>query len=343
MRALVWTAPRELILREEPEPQPGADEILVEVVAAGICGSELSGYLGESSIRVPPLVMGHEAAGRIAADSPLKLGDGSPARAGARVTFNPLITCGSCDRCRAGRESLCRQRQLIGAHRPGAYAPLVAVPAAQCFTLPPQLSETAGSLTEPLACAVRAVAQTRANPEEPLLILGAGPIGLCCLVAARAAGFNRIAISDIAPGRLALARRWGAEQAFDARTDDVVAAAQRFAPGGVPAVIDAVGTSGTRAQALRAAMPGGRIVFIGLHAEESPLEANYLVRNEIEIAGTFAYTPREFARALELLASGALQPSDDWLEERPLAAGPDSFEELIAGRAAAAKIVLRLG
>lgn len=342
MDALLWTAPREMAMHAVPEPQPASNEVLVAVSAAGICGSDLSGYLGESSIRVPPLVMGHEAAGKIAGDSTLVLGDGSPARAGTRITFNPLIVCGTCDRCRAGRSSICRNRVLIGAHRPGAYAPLVAVPAAQCFALPDHVSAVTGSLTEPLACAVRAVELSKAGPGDSLLILGAGPIGLCCLVAARAAGVEQIIISDIAPRRLELAKKWGAIATIDARNDDVVAAAQRVAPGGVSMVIDAVGTSATRDQAVHAVVPGGRVIFIGLHVEESILKANYLVRQEVEISGTFAYTAQEFAKAFDLLANKSLVASDDWLEVRPLSAGPEAFAELIAGRAAAAKIVLSL-
>ncbi len=342
MEALVWLAPHVLVLREEPEPQPGPGEVLVAVSAAGICGSELSGYIGQSSIRVPPLIMGHEAAGRIATDSDLLLGDGSLARAGTRITFNPLAGCGTCDRCRAGRENICRTRTLIGAHRPGAFAPFVAVPATHCFALPTHLSETAGSLTEPLACAVRAVGHAQVTADEPVLIIGAGPIGLCSLIAARAVGAKNIIISDIQPRRLELAIRWGAKATINAREEDIVAAVQRIAPGGVAAVIDAVGTDGTRQQAIQSVVPGGRVVFIGLHDEHTALAANYLVRQEIVICGSFAYTPTEFSQALALLSAGALTPSDDWLEERPLSAGPASFEELLAGSAAAAKIVLRL-
>jgi threonine dehydrogenase-like Zn-dependent dehydrogenase len=343
MRALVWTAPRELVIRDVPEPQAGPGEVLVAVGAAGICGSELSGYLGQSSIRKPPLIMGHEAAGRIAADADVALGDGTPTRAGTRVTFNPLWTCGECDRCQAGLQSVCRNRQLIGAHRPGAYAPLVAVPAAQCFPLPDGVSETAGALTEPLACAVRAVARSGAQPGDALLVLGAGPIGLCCVAAARAAGIERILISDSASSRLEMAQRWGAEATANARVDDVVARAGEYMPGGVPYAIDAVGTGATRTQALRAVAPGGRAVFIGLHDEESTLHFNYLVRQEIDIAGTFAYTSRDFARALDMIVSGQVAPAPDWLEERDLADGPAAFEELLAGTARAAKIVLRVG
>lgn len=340
MTALVWTAPRVLEMQRLPVPVPAAGDVLLRVSAAGICGSELSGYLGQSSIRVPPLVMGHEAAGVLVADAELALGDGSPARAGTRVAFNPLLVCGECDRCRAGRSSVCRNRRLIGAHRPGAYADYVAVPAAQCFPLPAHVTDVAGSLTEPLACGVRAVAL--AGPAERLLVLGAGPIGLCCLLAARAAGVEHIMISDIAPRRLDVARRWGATATVNVREDDVLAAVQSFAPGGVDAVVDAVGTDATRDQAVRAVVPGGRAVFLGLHDESSPLHTNYLVRNEVCVQGSFAYSAEDFARAFALLADGKLPLDGDWLEERPLAAGSASFEELLAGTAAATKIVLRV-
>ncbi|HWQ12443.1 MAG TPA: zinc-binding dehydrogenase [Roseiflexaceae bacterium] len=341
MPALVWTAPRVLEMQRLPVPQPAPGEVLLAISAAGICGSELSGYLGESSIRVPPLVMGHEAAGTVVSGAGLPLADGTLAREGTRVAFNPLLVCGTCDRCRAGRSSVCRNRALIGAHRPGAYARYVAVPAAQCFPLPAHVSEVAGSLTEPLACGVRAVGL--AGPAGRLLVLGAGPIGLCCLAAARAAGVPHVLVSDISARRLEVARRWGATATVNAREEDVLAAVQSFAPGGVDAAVDAVGAIATREQAVRAVAPGGRAVFLGLHDETSPLHANYLVRQEVAVQGSFAYTPQEFARAFELIAGGALPATgDDWLEERPLAAAPESFEELIAGRSRATKIVLRV-
>jgi threonine dehydrogenase-like Zn-dependent dehydrogenase len=340
MPALVWTAPRVMEMQQVPVPAPGPGEVLLAVSAAGICGSELSGYLGQSSIRVPPLVMGHEAAGRIVADADLTLADGSPARAGTRVAFNPLVVCGECDRCRAGRSSVCRNRRLIGAHRPGAYASYVAVPAALCFPLPAGVSEVAGSLTEPLACGVRAVAL--AGPADSLLVLGAGPIGLCCVLAARAAGVERVLVSDISPRRLEVARAWGATATVDARQGDVLAAAQEFAPGGADAVVDAVGAQATREQAVRAVVPGGRAVFLGLHDEAAELAANYLVRNEVAVQGSFAYTADDFARAFALITAGELPMGGGWLEERPLAAGPESFEELLAGRSPVTKIVLRV-
>ena len=343
MQALVWLGPRDMVQRNEPMPNLAAGEVLISVGAAGICGSELSGFLGHNSLRVPPLIMGHECAGQVVQVTGGRFATGEAATVGTRVTFNPLVVCGSCDRCLSRRSNLCRRRQLVGAHRPGAFAQYVAVPARQCYPLPESLSLVAGSLAEPLACSIRAVAFTGVKPKERLLILGAGPIGLCALAAARARGVEQIIVSDVTPQRLEIARRWGARDVVNAREQDVVAIVQERYPGGVDSVIDAVGATPVRAQAIRAVVPGGRIVLIGLHDEESVLPTNYIIRQEIKITGTFAYTDDDFAQAIDLLIRGVVRPSVDWLEERPLSEGPAAFAELVDGKAKAAKIVLTVG
>jgi threonine dehydrogenase-like Zn-dependent dehydrogenase len=347
MRALVWLGPSDMREQSVPIPEPASGEVIIEVDAVGICGSELSGYLGQNSLRRPPLIMGHEAAGCIvkmhdSATGSVTFADGNTGQVGSRVTFNPLISCGTCNRCRAGLANLCYNRQLIGAARPGAFARFVAVPAAQCWAVPDTLSDVAAALVEPLACAVRAVALSHIVPGQSLLILGAGPIGLLCLTVARAQGIENVLISDLAPSRLAIAQRWGASAVLNARERDVVATAKAAAPEGIAAVIDAVGTNMTRAQAIQAVVPGGRVVFIGLHNEESPLATNYVIRQEITIAGSFGYNDPDFASALMMLREGIVQPTPDWLEERPLSDGPRSFEELVKGTATATKIMLRI-
>ena len=340
MQALVWLGPRDMVQRAEPMPKPAEGEVLISVGAVGICGSELGGFLGHNSLRVPPLIMGHECAGQVVQVTGGRFATGNAATVGARVTFNPLVVCDTCDRCLSGKSNLCRRRQLVGAHRPGAFAQYVAIPARQCYPLPESLSLVAGSLAEPLACSVRAVALSRVKPQERLLILGAGPIGLCAVAAARAQGVEQIVISDVAPQRLEIARHWGASDVINAREQDVVAFVQQRYPGGVDSVIDAVGATPVRIQAIRAVVPGGRVVLIGLHDEESVIPVNYLIRQEITVTGTFAYTDDAFTQAVDLLTHGVVQPSVDWLEERPLSDGPAAFAELVDGKAKAAKIVL---
>jgi threonine dehydrogenase-like Zn-dependent dehydrogenase len=345
MEALVWLGPRNMEIQTTSVPDPAPGEVLIEVGVAGICGSELSGYLGQNSLRKPPLIMGHEAAGRIIQiqtdGGSLALADGSQPQIGMRVTFNPLLVCGLCDRCRAGYTNLCRNRRLIGAHRPGAFARFVAVPATQCWPLSDDLSLETGALTEPLACSVRAVSLSQVRPGNRLFILGMGAIGLFCLAVAKALGVEQIYVSDMAPSRLAIARSWGAQETIDAGKQDVLAAIRELSPGGVDAVIDAVGSTATRQQALSSVVPGSRVVFIGLHTADSSLDLSYLVRQEITIAGSYAYTQTDFAHAFDLLKQGLLCSSSDWVEERPLAGGGSAFSELVDGTAMATKIMLR--
>ncbi len=342
MEALVWLGPAQMEIQRTAMPELAPGEVLIAVHVAGICGSELSGYLGHNSLRVPPLVMGHEAAGEVVAVTEGTFADGSPVRAGTHVTFNPLLGCGDCDRCRIGLSHLCRRRQLIGAHRPGAFAQFVAVPAGQCYPLPADFSDTMAALTEPLACSLRAVKRTQARPEQRLLIVGAGPIGLFALMAARAEGIQHIYVSDLSASRLEVAKLWGASEIINARQGDVLATVREIAPGGCDAVIDAVGSDTTRAQAVRAVVPGGTVVFIGLHDETSPLAANHLVRQEITLRGSFAYDRSDFEQAFDFLQHGLLPSQGSWLEERPLASGPSSFAELVDGKVAATKIALRV-
>ena len=338
MKAVVWLGPREMELRDLADPAPAADEVLLRVGAVGICGSELSGYLGQNSLRVPPLVMGHEFAGSVVARGANVRG----LAPGDQVIVNPLISCGECQLCRGGLENLCPRRQIVGAHRPGAFAELVAVPAAGCTRLPDSLAAVAGSLAEPLACGVRAARVGGVASGTSVAIFGAGPIGLMCISACRRAGGEvRLAV-DTNDARLATAASWGAMATCNPREDDPAATARRESGGlGVDVAIDAVGASATRRAAVEAVRPGGVVVFLGLHEAESAVQANHVVRNEVRVAGSFAYTPVEFAEAVGMLTAGDVRASSDWIEERPLAACADAFAQLIDAPPAAAKIVLR--
>ena len=317
------------------EPVPGPGEVLLRVEAVGICGSELSGYLGENSLRRPPLVMGHEFVGTVAA-----LGPGARMAPGARVVVNPLLPCGACGPCRSGAVHLCRERRIVGAARPGAFAEAVAVPESACHPVPDDLPAPVAALAEPLACAVRAAGRAEVGPGETLVILGAGAIGLLTLAVARRAGPARVLVADVQAARRGTAAAWGAADVLDGAGD--VAAAVRAATRGegADAVVDAAGVTATRRASVRALRPGGKAVFIGLHEADSPLPCNELVRSEVTVTGSFCYSPDDFAAACGLLREGLLRPGP-WIEERPLAAGPAAFDELLRGAVPASKVVLR--
>jgi threonine dehydrogenase-like Zn-dependent dehydrogenase len=324
-------------LQNQPIPTPKADEVLVRVGAVGICGSELSGYLGQSSLRLPPLVMGHEFAGTI-----VSVGGGvAGLHKDDQVVVNPLIACGECALCRLGLENLCLKRQIIGIHRPGAFAEFVAAPAANCSRAPQGLSQVAGALAEPLGCGVRAVSVGGVSAGSRVLVLGAGAIGLMCIAAARKAGGIVALAADPNQGRLATAKQWGAENLCDTRSADPAEVARQLTGGlGVDVTIDAVGTDTTRRVAVRAVRPGGTVVLVGLHEAESPFEANHMVRSEIRVAGSFAYTQADFDAAIAMLAAGDVKPAESWLEERDLEECGDSFAQLIDDPPPVSKIVL---
>lgn len=340
MKTLVWEAPRVMQIREQPVPAPPPGEVLLKVAYAGICGSELSGYLGHNALRVPPLVMGHEFAGTIAV-----LGAAVPARfpqlaVGTRATANPMWYCGDCRFCTAGQTHLCSRRSLIGAHRPGAYAEYVSLPAELVVALPAAVPERLGALAEPVAVAVRLGALAGAVAGEDVLVLGAGPIGLLTLQVLRLQGARRVFVADRDPARLAVAAALGAAP-LDPQAGELAQAVRAATGGeGVPVSIDAVGAASTRAVCVSATRSGGTLLLSGLHEEASVMPAAEIIRREIIVRGCFCYTQANFAAAVELLARGAIG-LDPWIVEAPLEEGGAWFEHLIAAPGAVAKVLLR--
>lgn len=332
MKALVYEGPRIMNVREVPVPQPEPDELLVRVDKAGICGSELGGYLGHNSLRKPPLIMGHEFAGTVVEAGAQVTGF----RIGDRITANPLLSCGHCRDCRSGADQLCMERKLIGAARPGAYAEYVAVPVRNAYLLPDGVSFNDGAVVEPLACAIHACRLMQLSPFDRLLIVGAGPIGLYALAAAQQFGVREIVVTDVNEERLAIVRLLGGI---------AVNAAQGLAAAGISAgfdaAIDAVGRTATRTQCVESVRNGGRVVFSGLHEADSSLPINTAIRNEIAMKGAFAYAPLDFETALQWVDERRIDLSP-WTVVEPLDQGTACFEKLINNPGPIAKILLTM-
>ncbi len=306
VQALMFTAAGVVEMAEVPEPAAAPGETLVHVRASGICGSELHGFRSVG-MRVPPLVMGHEFAG--VTDT------------GRRVVVNPLLACGSCERCLEGRPHQCSSRGLIGVSRDGGFAECVAVPDTSLVTLPATLEFVAAALVEPLANAVHAwrLLEGRGNR---VAVVGGGSIGLLCAEVARRYGAE-VVIGETSPQRRALAGRLGIESVENL-------------DGEFDAVIDAVGSPTTRALSTRLLRTGGTAVWVGLADPEGTLDGNALVRGEQRILGSFAYTPDEFAEAL--LIAGDLDLS--WATPVRLADARDTFYSLANGERGIVKAVL---
>lgn len=340
MKTLVWTAPRVMALDERPVPDPGPDEILVRVTYAGICGSELNGYLGHNTLLVPPLVFGHEFSGVIAARGSGVSSDFPLLAEEQLVTVNPLAGCGHCPHCAGRRRNRCATRQLIGAHFPGGYAEYVVVPAANAVPVPANMTARTGALTEPASVGFRIGELCGDVMNEDVFVAGAGPIGLFAMQALRLRGVSRIFISDTHPARLAMGEALGGIP-VDPRSVDVVAFI-REATGnrGVAAAVDAVGIEATREQCVKATRIAGTVVLSGLHDETGPFPAADIIRREIVVRGSYCYSDEDFQSALGHLGTGAMG-LDPWIEEAPLEEGGAWFERLLSEPGNVSKVLLR--
>ncbi len=334
MKTILWTGPGEMEMRTAPRPVPGPGEVLMRVAAVGICGSELEGYLGHSSIRQPPLVMGHEFCGTLV--------DATSGQGNAEqlVAVNPLLSCGDCPRCRTGEEYLCRRRTLIGAHRPGAFAGYVSVPERSLIALPRDLSPALGALVEPLAVALHALRLGGAAPDQHVAVWGAGSIGTLVALGARSLGITRISLVDTNPGRLQVITNLRLGTAINPRLEDTTAILAAATGGeGIDLAIDTVGSHITRSAAVACTRNGGTITLVGLRDQDTSFDVNKIVRSEQRLLGSYTYSPADLAYAVTLLSTGQI-PQDTWLECRSLDAGPAAFAGLVAGSITTSKIVL---
>jgi 2-desacetyl-2-hydroxyethyl bacteriochlorophyllide A dehydrogenase len=336
MKALVYEGPRRLALRDFDVPTAGPGEIVVKVEAVGICGSELEGYLGHSSVRKAPLVMGHEFAGEVVSQAATTTAAEIPL--GSKVVINPLLSCGHCRRCREGRPNICRDRRIIGIHRPGAFAEYVAVPESSARLVPQGMDAALASLAEPLAVCIHALKLGLGlEPDNGLLIFGAGPIGLLTLQAAQAMGVRRTLIVDRQPSRLAYAERLGSAAA---RPEELDAAFESgFGAEGVDTVVDCVGVRQTRETAIDRINAGGQVILVGLGQDETPLPMNRVVRQEISLIGSYTYSEADFAEAVGLLTSGAIV-REGWTGACGLSEAAEAFASLAAGTCAYGKMII---
>jgi len=330
----------QLEMAELPETKPEAGEVLIRVAACGICGSDVHGYDGSSGRRVPPIVMGHEAAGTVAA-----LGDGvTDFAAGDRVTFDSTVYCGTCAPCRRGEINLCDNRQVLGVscaeyRRAGAFAEYVAVPSRIVYRLPDGLSFAEAAMLEAAAVAVHAVSLAQSFPESTALVVGVGMIGLLAAQALRAAGCSRVFVADVDGSRLKLAQDLGATAVLSAETDIANQVLHLTGGAGTDVVVEAVGRTETVTASVESVRRGGTVVLVGNISREVSIPLQKVVTRQIRLQGSCA-SAGEYPRAMELLASGAIQVKPLITAIAPLADGPQWFARLHAREPNLMKVVL---
>ena len=329
MKALVYTDTLELQFREEPDPRVPHDEVLVEIEAVGICGSDMHAYHGKDARRVPPLILGHEAAGIVK----------NGRYAGKRVVLNPLITCGHCAFCLDGRSNLCKRRELIGMRRAGAFAQYIAIPERNLLEIPENMDAITASLTEPAATSLHAIYLAERIAHRPLsefrtLILGGGSIGVFAALILKHKGCSSIMLGDTNRLRRQTAEQLGCCEVYDPLSGELPES------GSFDLVIDAVGSGKTREAASGMVKAGGIISHVGLQDNQAGLDIRRLTLEEITFLGNYTYSVLDLQAAIDLLGRGSLG-SLDWVETRPLSEGARAFQAIHEGHAAAPKIVLR--
>jgi threonine dehydrogenase-like Zn-dependent dehydrogenase len=337
MRALVLRDFYDIAVEERPDPVAGPGQVVVEVIATGICGSDFHGYSGENGRRHPGQIMGHETVGRIR-----ELGtDVAELTVGQLVTVNPVMSCGVCPACVSGQEHWCSRRVVLGVapEIPAAFADRVAVPAANIVPLPEDMPEELGALVEPMAVGYHAVRRGQPNPDDRVLVIGGGPIGQACLLAASRLGVQAMALSDVSPSRRDLCARLGAEVVDPTAGNLPEAVADRLR-GPATLVVDAVGVNRTVADALAASSLGSRIVLVGMGSPRLELAAYALSTEERALIGSFTYTAAEFIQTAEWVGTvpegiGELIDGRVGWEE-----ASQSFDDLARGRSSASKILV---
>jgi 2-desacetyl-2-hydroxyethyl bacteriochlorophyllide A dehydrogenase len=332
VKALVYLGPGRMEVQDLPSPSPSAGEIVIRSTASAICGSDLHGFREASPRRIPPLVMGHETVGVVAA-----VGDGvSASREGERVVLKPILGCGRCRWCLAGDVNHCAEGRLVGRDLSGGFATEFAVPSTAAVLLPDGLPDHLAVLTEPLANAVH-VADRAVEPDATVLVIGAGPIGVLMARAALLRGAARVLVTDPARDRLRFAEAQGAEALPGG--DPAQAVADATGGDGVDLVIDAAGFEATWALGVEAVRPSGRIVEVGLGAPSGSLDYFSVLGKEATITGSYAWSEADFARSFDLLSQGALDPSG-WITTMPLDEGQGAFEQLTTPGSDLFKVVL---
>jgi L-iditol 2-dehydrogenase len=341
MKALLLSEYKRLEVTDVDVPSPGPQDVLVRVAACGICGSDVHGYDGSTGRRIPPLVMGHEAAGVVAAVG----AEVSGFAVGDRVTFDSTVSCGVCDFCQRGEVNLCDNRQVVGVscgeyRRAGAFAEFVTVPERILYTLPENLAFAEAAMLEAVSVALHAVRVSALEGGETALVIGAGMIGLLVMQAAKAAGCSHVFVSDIDASRLKMAKDLGADETLLASGDALVKEIQRLTEGrGVDVVLEAVGRNETIAAGIDSVRKGGTVTLVGNITPVVSLPLQKVVARQIRLQGSCA-SAGEYPEAMELVSSGKIKVAPLITAVAPLGDGPRWFERLHAGEPNLMKVVL---
>ncbi len=341
MKGMLLSSYKQLDLVDMPLPQPAEDELLIRIKACGICGSDVHGYDGSTGRRLPPIVMGHEAAGVIES-----IGSAvANFQPGDRVTFDSTVYCGTCFFCLRGDVNLCDNREVIGVSTPvfrrmGAFAEFVTVPARIAYLLPDKMPFEHAAMIEAVSVAVHAVELTPISLEDTVVVVGAGMIGLLVLQAARLAGAARVIVLDLDDTRLGLASNLGATETINSGSNDVISQILALTDGrGAEAAIECVGATIPVRLALDSVRKGGAVTLVGNVSPTIELGLQSVVTRQIRVQGSCA-SSGEYPACISMISRGAIRVDPLISAVAPLEDGPSWFHRLYQREPGLLKIVL---
>jgi L-iditol 2-dehydrogenase len=341
MKALILSDYKQLDIVDMAKPQPADDELLIRIQACGICGSDVYGYDGGTGRRIPPIVMGHEAAGIVETIGKAVSGF----QPGDRVTFDSTVSCGKCFFCLRGQINLCNEREVIGVSTPafrraGAFAEYVVVPERIAYHLPANLSFPHAALIEAVSVAVHAVSLTPIELDDVVVVVGAGMIGLLTVQVALLAGAGRVFAVDVDDSRLELARNLGATCTFNFRDSSTVPALIELTAGrGADAVLECVGTSATVKLSLDTVRKAGTVTLVGNITPTIEIGLQAAVTRQIRLQGSCA-SSGEYPACISLMSRGAIRVEPLLSAVAPLKDGAEWFRRLHEREEGLLKIVL---
>lgn len=337
MKALIYYGPRDMRISEVENPTLREEDVLIKVIACGICGSDVHGYLGITGRRIPPMIMGHEFTG-IVVDIGEKVKNIS---IGDRVAVYPTMFCGSCDFCKTGLTNLCINRSVLGVMNVnGAMAEYIAVPSSIVVKLPDNIDFIQGTLLEPLGVVYRAVKSAPNLLNSSVFIAGAGTIGLLLLQLLRLAGAGPIIVADINEIRLNIAKKLGADITLNPERGDIKDIISRLDISGVDVAFEAVGIESTANQVLNVVKNRGTCILIGNSQRDITINMQNIVTRELRIFGSYTYTLEEFRATMDVVNKIDIESIISKIIS--LEEAPRVFEELAKKNSDLIKVIIKL-
>jgi threonine dehydrogenase-like Zn-dependent dehydrogenase len=346
MKAAVLVARQKIQIKDVPEPKAGRGEVLVAPKYAGICGTDVHIFGGEFEARVKyPTILGHEFAGIVA-----EVGEGvTSVAAGDKVTADPIIPCMRCVACREGNTSGCRSLKLLGVDADGGFAQYVVAAEERVFRLPERVTVRDAAMVEIFSIGVHATRRGEVDPDDFVVVLGAGRLGLSIISVLKQSSAGTIVATDVRDSRLEIARKVGADYCINSAKKDAVKEVMALTDGvGADRVFEAVGHAARAASGLQPVgeaaemvRNAGRVIVLGQGPEPEPVFWRPFVWKEATMT-TSRVTRGEFPRAISMLAKGALNPAPLITHEVPLDYAADAFRLIVEGKEEAVKVLLKI-